>query len=102
TVNSSQQPKKESNTVNNQNKESAVKKKVKLSYNEQRELAQLPSKIEQLEIAIADLQAQIGQSDFFNQPHDITGPILQSLSDKEAELEAVFDRWEQLEALSQQ
>ena len=102
TVNSSQQPKKESNTTNNQNKESAVKKKVKLSYNEQRELAQLPSKIEQLEIAIADLQTQIGQSDFFNQPHDITGPILQSLSDKEAELEAVFDRWEQLEALSQQ
>ena len=100
TVNSSQQPKKESNTTNN--KESVVKKKVKLSYNEQRELAQLPSKIEQLEIAIADLQAQIGQSDFFNQPHDITGPILQSLSDKEAELEAVFDRWEQLEALSQQ
>ena len=102
TVNSSQQPKKESNTTNNQNKESAVKKKVKLSYNEQRELAQLPSKIEQLEIAIADLQAQIGQSDFFNQPHDITGPVLQSLSDKEAELEAVFERWEQLEALSQQ
>ena len=102
TVNSSQQPKKESNTTNNQNKESAVKKKVKLSYNEQRELAQLPSKIEQLEIAIADLQTQIGQSDFFNQPHDITGPILQSLSDKEAELEAVFERWEQLEALSQQ
>lgn len=101
-VNSSQQPKKESNTTNNQNKESAVKKKVKLSYNEQRELAQLPSKIEQLEIAIADLQAQIGQSDFFNQPHDITGPILQSLSDKEAELESVFERWEQLEALSQQ
>ena len=100
TVNSSQQPKKESNTTNN--KESIVKKKVKLSYNEQRELAQLPSKIEQLEIAIADLQAQIGQSDFFNQPHDITGPILQSLSDKEAELEAVFERWEQLEALSQQ
>ena len=102
TVNSSQQPKKESNTVNNQNKESAVKKKVKLSYNEQRELAQLPSKIEQLEIVIADLQTQIGQSDFFNQPHDITGPILQSLSDKEAELESVFERWEQLEALSQQ
>ncbi|MBI0030000.1 ABC transporter ATP-binding protein [Gilliamella sp. B14384G15] len=102
TVNSSQQPKKESNTNNNQNKESAVKKKVKLSYNEQRELAQLPSKIEQLEIAIADLQAQIGQSDFFNQPHDITGPVLQSLSDKEAELDAVFERWEQLEALSQQ
>lgn len=77
------------------------KKKVKLSYNEQRELAQLPNKIEELETAIADLQAQIGHSDFFNQPHEVTSPILQSLADKEAELEVVFERWEQLEALTQ-
>lgn len=77
------------------------KKKVKLSYNEQRELAQLPNKIQELETAIADLQAQIGHSDFFNQPHEVTSPILQSLADKEAELEAVFERWEQLEALTQ-
>lgn len=77
------------------------KKKVKLSYNEQRELAQLPNKIEELETAIADLQAQIGHSDFFNQPHEVTSPILQSLADKEAELEDVFERWEQLEALTQ-
>ena len=77
------------------------KKKVKLSYNEQRELAQLPNKIEELETTIADLQAQIGHSDFFNQPHEVTSSILQSLADKEAELEAVFERWEQLEALTQ-
>lgn len=85
----------------NQTPEQAAKKKVKLSYNEQRELAQLPNKIEELETAIADLQAQIGHSDFFNQPHEITSPILQSLADKEAELEVVFERWEQLEALTQ-
>ena len=81
--------------------EQATKKKVKLSYNEQRELAQLPNKIEELETAIADLQAQIGHSDFFNQPHEVTSQILQSLADKEAELEVVFERWEQLEALTQ-
>ena len=81
--------------------EQATKKKVKLSYNEQRELAQLPNKIEELETAIADLQAQIGHSDFFNQPHEVTSPILQSLADKESELEVVFERWEQLEALTQ-
>ena len=80
--------------------ESVAKKKVKLSYNEQRELAQLPEKIEALETAIDQLQTQIGQSDFFNQPHEVTGPILQALTDKEAELEAVFERWEQLESLS--
>lgn len=79
-----------------------AKKKVKLSYHEQRELAQLPSQIEQLELAIADLQAQIGHSDFFNQPHEMTSPILTDLANKEAELEAVFARWEALESLSQQ
>ena len=88
-------------TINSASATPVIKKKVKLSYNEQRELTQLPHKIEELETAIADLQAQIGRSDFFNQPHDVTSPILQSLTDKEAELEAVFERWEQLEALSQ-
>ncbi|NUF50027.1 ABC transporter ATP-binding protein [Gilliamella sp. ESL0250] len=99
-VNDVKQPKKALSTTNNKSNDQATKKKVKLSYNEQRELTQLPSKIEQLELAIADLQAQIGQSDFFNQPHEVTGPILQSLTDKEAELESAFERWEQLESLS--
>ncbi len=100
---SNESAKSDSNKTNssNQTPEQAAKKKVKLSYNEQRELAQLPHKIEELETAIADLQAQIGHSDFFNQPHEVTSPILQSLADKEAELEAVFERWEQLEALTQ-
>ncbi|MCX8737923.1 ABC transporter ATP-binding protein [Gilliamella sp. B2824] len=83
------------------NKDQTTKKRVKLSYNEQRELTQLPIKIEQLEVAISDLQTQIGHSDFFNQPHDVTSKILQDLADKEAELETVFTRWEQLESLSQ-
>ncbi|WP_279084528.1 ABC transporter ATP-binding protein [Gilliamella apis] len=100
---SNESAKSDSNKTNSadQAPEQAAKKKVKLSYNEQRELAQLPHKIEELETAIADLQAQIGHSDFFNQPHEVTSPILQSLADKEAELEVVFERWEQLEALTQ-
>ena len=100
---SNESAKSDSNKTNssNQTPEQAAKKKVKLSYNEQRELAQLPNKIEELETAIADLQAQIGHSDFFNQPHEVTSQILQSLADKEAELEVVFERWEQLEALTQ-
>ena len=100
---SNESAKSDSNKTNSadQAPEQAAKKKVKLSYNEQRELAQLPNKIEELETAIADLQAQIGHSDFFNQPHEVTSPILQSLADKEAELEVIFERWEQLEALTQ-
>ena len=100
---SNESAKSDTNKTNssNQTPEQAAKKKVKLSYNEQRELAQLPNKIEELETAIADLQAQIGHSDFFNQPHEVTSQILQSLADKEAELEVVFERWEKLEALTQ-
>ena len=100
---SNESAKSDSNKTNSadQAPEQAAKKKVKLSYNEQRELAQLPNKIEELETAIADFQAQIGHSDFFNQPHEVTSQILQSLADKEAELEVVFERWEQLEALTQ-
>lgn len=98
----SAQVKKDEKAVTAQANVPEAKKKVKLSYHEQRELAQLPSQIEQLELAIADLQAQIGHSDFFNQPHEVTSPILTDLANKEAELEAIFARWEALESLSQQ
>lgn len=93
--------KKDEKAVTAQTNVPEAKKKVKLSYHEQRELAQLPSQIEQLELAIADLQVQIGHSDFFNQPHEVTSPILTDLANKEAELEAIFARWEALESLSQ-
>ncbi|MCX8578365.1 ABC transporter ATP-binding protein [Gilliamella sp. B2717] len=98
----SAQVKKDEKAVTAQANVPEAKKKVKLNYHEQRELAQLPSQIEQLELAIADLQAQIGHSDFFNQPHEVTSPILTDLANKEAELEAIFARWEALESLSQQ
>ena len=98
-TNNSKSTKKEDNRVINRNNQ-PTKKKVKLSYNQQRELTQLPSKIEQLEAEITALQAQIGQSDFFNQPHEQTNLILQTLADKEAELETVFARWELLESIN--
>ncbi|MDF7667173.1 ABC transporter ATP-binding protein [Orbaceae bacterium ESL0727] len=77
---------------------STSKKKIKLSYHEQRELEQLPSKIEQLEQEIAELQKEISDSDFFNQSHEKTALTLQTLAAKETELEEVFTRWEQLES----
>lgn len=74
-------------------------KKIKLSYKEQRELEQLPQQIERLENEIAALQTQMSDSEFFNQPHEITNQILAQFAQKEAELEQVFDRWETLESL---
>ncbi|ENR5392547.1 TPA: ABC transporter ATP-binding protein [Providencia rettgeri] len=76
-----------------------VKRSNKLSYNLLRELEQLPAKLEQLESEIEVLQAQVGDADFFNQPHDVTEKTLSQLAAKEAELEQAFDRWQELELL---
>ncbi|HHE6467687.1 TPA: ABC transporter ATP-binding protein [Providencia rettgeri] len=76
-----------------------AKRANKLSYNLLRELEQLPAKLEQLESEIEALQAQVGDADFFNQPHDVTEKTLSQLAAKEAELEQAFDRWQELELL---
>ncbi|SUC26412.1 ABC transporter ATPase component [Providencia rustigianii] len=77
----------------------APKRTNKLSYNLLRELELLPAKLEQLEGDIEALQAQIGDADFFNQPHDVTEKALSTLAAKEQELEQAFDRWQELELL---
>ncbi|EPF18737.1 ABC transporter, ATP-binding protein [Cedecea davisae DSM 4568] len=71
----------------------------KLSYNLQRELEQLPQRLEELEAALSVLQAQVGDADFFNQPHDATQKVLADMAAAEQALEEAFERWEYLEAL---
>ncbi len=73
--------------------------KIKLTYNEKRELEQLPAKIEQLELKISELQKQVSAHDFFSQPHSITHTILTELSLAETEMDESFQRWEALEIL---
>ncbi|MEH0832525.1 ABC transporter ATP-binding protein [Pectobacterium cacticida] len=71
---------------------------VKLSYNQQRELEQLPLRIEQLEQEIALLQAKMSDADFFSRPYDETQPVMAALAEAENTLESCFARWEALEA----
>ncbi len=71
----------------------------KLSYNLQRELEQLPQKMELLETQLETLQAKVADGDFFSQPHDVTQPVLDALAAAEQDLEAAFERWEYLESL---
>ncbi|WP_338562663.1 ABC transporter ATP-binding protein [Erwinia sp. E_sp_B04_7] len=71
----------------------------KLSYNLQRELEQLPQKMEALESQLETLQAKVADGDFFNQPHDVTQPVLDALAEAEQALETAFERWEYLESL---
>ncbi|MFZ7157665.1 ABC transporter ATP-binding protein [Avibacterium gallinarum] len=70
---------------------------VKLSYNEQRELEQLPQKLEDLEEKITALQAEVSDPNFFQQDHQYTADKLQQLADAEQALEQAFARWEELE-----
>jgi len=71
----------------------------KLSYNMQRELEQMPQRMEELEAALETLQSQVSDASFFNQPHDVTQSVLEKLASAEQELEAAFERWEYLESL---
>ncbi|ATZ11224.1 ABC transporter ATP-binding protein [Erwinia amylovora] len=81
-------------------KQETVKKpSAKLSYNLQRELEQLPKKMEELEAKLHAYQAQVADANFFNQPRDLTQPVLDALASCEQELEVAFERWEYLESL---
>ncbi|RAT13981.1 MULTISPECIES: ABC transporter ATP-binding protein [Lonsdalea] len=72
---------------------------VKLSYNQQRELAQLPQQLEAFELEITSLQDQMNDPSFFSRPHEETQPVLDALALAEQRLETSFARWEELESL---
>jgi len=70
--------------------------KKKLSYKEQRELDELPRRIEALEEEQALLQQTINQSDFYKKDKDAVASTLERLEQIARELEANYQRWEQL------
>jgi len=70
----------------------------KLSYNQQRELEQLPAQISTLEERIEALQQQMSDANFFTLPHEETQQVITALAAAEQELEQAFERWEALEA----
>ncbi|MEQ9945318.1 ABC transporter ATP-binding protein [Pectobacterium aroidearum] len=77
---------------------SAKRSTGKLSYNQQRELEQLPQRLEQLEQDIASLQTQMNDAGFFSRPREETQQVLNALAEAESALETCFERWEELEA----
>jgi ATP-binding cassette subfamily F protein uup len=70
----------------------------KLSYKEQRELAELPSQIENLETELAKLQEQVSYSEFYRGPVAAINQTLAQISDLETQLQIHYTRWEKLEA----
>lgn len=69
----------------------------KLSFNEQRELAELPRKIEVLEQEIEASQHEMTDSAFYQQDAAKIAHFQQQLAVKEAELSSFYERWEMLE-----
>ncbi len=69
----------------------------KLSYKDQRELDQLPARIEQLEAAIAEATATMGDADFFKQDRATIAAANEQLTARQAELDAAYARWAELD-----
>lgn len=71
--------------------------KPRLTYKLQRELDQLPETISRLEGEVEALRKQVAAPGFYDHPYDMTRPVLDRLQATEAELEAVVERWAELE-----
>lgn len=71
----------------------------KLSYKLQRELDELPGKIEKAETLIAALEQQTLDPDFYQQEHTQVTAKLAELAAAQQALEALFTRWEELDAM---
>ena len=82
------------NTVFDQN----PAKKKKRSYNEEREYAALPEKIEKLEAEIAEFQAELAKPEVYTDAKRIV-ELQKELADRESELEKAYERFGELDSL---
>jgi len=69
----------------------------KLGYLQQRELEQLPGKIEQLEAQVAELHSRMTEQEFYRLPGETIVAERQRLASLEADLQDAYRRWEALE-----
>ncbi|MBP7891302.1 MAG: ATP-binding cassette domain-containing protein [Arenimonas sp.] len=72
--------------------------KKKLGYKDARELEALPMKIEQLESRVGTLAERMQQADFYTQPADRITAHSRDLEAAQAELNAAYARWAELDA----
>lgn len=75
----------------------SVKSSIKLSFNEERELKQLPQQIESLENQIQDMQTKLADPQFYKTGGDEISAITQKLQEIEKQLEEAYKRWDELE-----
>ncbi|MCI0667808.1 MAG: ATP-binding cassette domain-containing protein [Methylococcaceae bacterium] len=73
--------------------------KTKLSYKEQRELENLPARIEALEARQHELNSQLASSHFYQSDQEYIRRTLNELEDLVLDLESSYARWAELETL---
>jgi ATP-binding cassette subfamily F protein uup len=77
------------------------KASVKLSYKLQRELESLPAEIEAAETSLEALQSEMADPAFYEQDHAKVAEKVAQLSEQEATLERLMERWVELEAMQE-
>lgn len=88
----------------NQKAAAPVEKKApakKLSYKLQRELDELPKQIEALEAKQAEVAEETGSADFYQKDSDYVAAKLDELQSIEQQLEALEERWLELEEMTE-
>ncbi|NKB38088.1 MAG: ATP-binding cassette domain-containing protein [Gammaproteobacteria bacterium] len=90
------------NKTNNETPSTTTKtgkgKKIKLSYHESRELADLPQLIESLEAEQKNIEEHISQSDFYKQDKEKITAVLAKLDEISEALTTHYSRWEELDS----
>ncbi|MFK5969489.1 MAG: ATP-binding cassette domain-containing protein [Candidatus Marithrix sp.] len=81
-------------------KQSTTSKPRKINYNEQRELAGLPNKIEVLESELAELHILVGDSKFYKNEQEQVNKTLSLVKTIENNLQTMYKRWEELENMA--
>ncbi len=88
--------------VKTETKKPAGKKAAaKLSYKEQKLLAELPKQIEAWEVLQQALQTVISTPDFYQKDPDTVAATLKQVTELESNLAAAYRQWEELESKSQ-
>lgn len=75
-----------------------VNKKSSLTYQEQLDLETLPKEIEQLELKQTELHKKVSEPEFYQQATDKVTKTQDELEALTSELEAIYERWDALEA----
>ena len=72
----------------------------KLSFNDKREFAQLPERIEALELEVRDLNAAVAHPEFYKEGAEVITRTLARLEEAHRELDEAYARWVELEPRS--